>query len=210
MQMFTLNSIGVILAVALGLLVNQFIGMNGVALMVIFLLVSAYITSYEHNQKKSLGLYDYTRGWQNVFSNGAMPVIFAAVSGAYGIFPFLGSMASIMADKMSSEIGVIDNDAFDILGFRRVKPGVNGGISATGTLASLTGGLIMGISAAYLFGITPSQALMVGVCGLAGSLADSVAGHFEERGFGSKGTSNMAGSAFGGALAIALHSMGMM
>ncbi len=210
MQMFTLNSIGVILAVVLGLLVNQFIGLNGVIMMGIFLLVSAYITSYEYNQKKSLGLYDYTRGWQNVFSNGIMPVAFAAVSGMYGIFPFLGSVAAIMADKMSSEIGVIDKNVYDILGFKKVKPGVNGGISVIGTLASLIGGLIMGISAAYLFGITPSQALMISICGLAGSLADSVAGHFEERGLGSKGTSNIIGSAFGGALAILFHNMGMI
>src|SRR5271157_1545022 len=121
MQMFTLNGIGVILAIVLGLLVNQFIGMNGVILMVIFLLVSAYITSYEYNQKKSLGLYDYTRGWQNVLSNGIVPVIFAVVSGIYGIYPFLGSVSAIMADKMSSEIGVIDKDVYDILGFSKVK-----------------------------------------------------------------------------------------
>jgi uncharacterized protein (TIGR00297 family) len=210
MQMFTLNSIGVVLAIVLGLLINHFIGLNGVIMMAIFLLVSAYITSYEYNQKKVLGLYDYARGWQNVFSNGIMPVIFAIASGGYGVFPFLGSVASVMADKMSSEIGVIDKDAYDILGFKKVKPGVNGGVSLTGTLASLTGGVIIGIAATYLFGITPLQAFMVGICGLVGSLADSVAGHFEEKGLGSKGTSNIVGAMAGGICAIALREIGMI
>jgi uncharacterized protein (TIGR00297 family) len=210
MQMFTLNSIGVVLAIVLGLLINHFVGLNGVVLLVIFLLVSAYITSYEYKQKKVLGLYDYARGWQNVFSNGIMPVVFAVASGGYGVFPFLGSVASVMADKMSSEIGVIDKDVYDILTFRKVKPGVNGGVSVTGTLASLTGGVIVGIAATYLFGITPAQAFLVGVCGLVGSLADSVAGHFEERGLGSKGTSNIVGSMAGGICAIIFHGIGMM
>jgi uncharacterized protein (TIGR00297 family) len=210
MQMFTLNSIGVIIAVILGALVYASIGMNGVTMMALFLLVSAHITSYEYKQKKSMGLYDYTRGWQNVFSNGIMPLMFAVLSGPYGIFPFLGSMASIMADKMSSEIGVIDKDVYDILGFKRVKQGTNGGISFTGTSASLAGGMVMGIAAVYLFGIAPSQAFFIGICGLLGSLADSVAGHFEERGMGNKATSNIAGSAAGGLAALAMHGIGML
>jgi uncharacterized protein (TIGR00297 family) len=199
MKIFTLNSIGAVLAIVLGILVYYFIGINGLLVMLLFLLVSAYITSYEHKRKRNLGLYDYQRGWQNVLSNGMMPLVFAAVSAFTGnVFLFLGSMSSVMADKMASEIGVIDDEVYDIVGFKRTHPGVNGGVSLTGLTASLVGGWIIGISGVYLFGITPLQAFFVGVCGLAGSVADSIAGHFEEKGMGSKETSNIIGSLVGG------------
>jgi len=201
MKIFTLNSIGAMLAIILGVLLYHFIGVNGILVMLLFLLVSAYITSYEHKRKRHLGLYDYQRGWQNVLSNGIMPLIFAAVSALTGnIAFFLGSMASIMADKMASEIGVIDDEVYDIVGFRKVKPGVNGGVSLTGLVASLVGGFIMGIAGVFLFGITPMQAFLVGLCGLGGSMADSIAGHYEEQGKGSKETSNIIGSLVGGLL----------
>jgi uncharacterized protein (TIGR00297 family) len=203
MKIFTLNSIGAVLAIVLGVLVYYFIGIRGILVMLLFLLVSAYITSYEHKRKRHLGLYDYQRGWQNVLSNGIMPLIFAAVSAFTGnVLFFLGSMASVMADKMASEIGVIDDEVYDIVGFKRTQAGVNGGVSMTGLTASLVGGIIMGISGVYLFGITPLQAFFIGVCGLAGSIADSIAGHFEERGLGSKESSNIIGSLVGGIVAF--------
>ncbi|MCX6773584.1 MAG: DUF92 domain-containing protein, partial [Candidatus Micrarchaeota archaeon] len=199
MKIFTLNSIGAVLAIILGVLVYYFIGLKGLLVMLLFLLVSAYITSYEHKRKRNLGLYDYQRGWQNVLSNGIMPLVFAAISAITGnIFFFLGSMASVMADKMASEIGIIDDEVYDIVGLKRTHPGVNGGVSLTGLVASLVGGWIIGISGVYLFGITPLQAFFVGICGLGGSVADSIAGHFEEMGMGSKETSNIIGSLVGG------------
>jgi uncharacterized membrane protein len=63
-------------------------------------------------------------------------------------------------------------------------------MSRMGTVASLAGASAMGVSAMFIFGLNPSQALLVGIAGLCGSLVDTLFGVLEEHGLGTKGTTN--------------------
>ena len=58
----------------------------------------------------------------------------------------------------------------------------------------------MGFSAIFIFGLNPTQGLLIGLAGLAGSIVDTMFGVFEEQGFGTKGTTNFICSLAGAAL----------
>ncbi len=73
-----------------------------------------------------------------------------------------------------------------------------------GTLASLAGGTLIGVSAVFIFNITPTNALLVGILGAIGSLIDSIFGVWEEKGIGNKSTTNFICSISGAILGYLL------
>ena len=81
-----------------------------------------------------------------------------------------------------------------------MKPGTSGAMSVMGTIGSFAGACSIGFCAMFVYAIDPTQAVLVGVSGLVGSLIDTVFGVFEERGFGTKGTTNFICSIVGAAL----------
>lgn len=193
---------GILLAVIFGAAVLVFGGPPYLALMLAFFVLAMAVTRYEYELKREMGLYEHERGWENVLSNGLLPALLALASPYVGPIPFIASIAAITADKFGSEIGVLSADnPLSVLDLKPVKPGTSGGMSTLGTVASLGGATVVGACAMFLFGINPTQALLVGIAGLFGSLVDTVFGAFEERGFGTKGTTNficsLAGAVFG-------------
>ncbi|MDD5340441.1 MAG: DUF92 domain-containing protein [Candidatus ainarchaeum sp.] len=193
---------GILLAVVFGAILLISGGPAYLALMLAFFLLAVIVTRYEYEIKRDMGLYEHERGWENVLSNGLLPAILAILSPFIGPMPFIASLAAVMADKFGSEIGVLAaENPVSILEFKPVKPGTSGGMSSLGTVASLAGATTIGACAIFAFGLNPTQALLVGLAGLAGSIADTVFGVFEERGFGTKGTTNficsLVGALFG-------------
>jgi len=198
---------GIFLALFFGAVLFFYGGAQYLALMLIFFLVAIFVTRYEHETKRDLGLYEHERGWENVLSNGLLPTILALASPYVGFMPFIGSMAAVMADKFGSEIGVLDPDRpVSVFSFQPVKPGVSGAMSRMGTIASLGGAMTIGFAAMFVFGIDPGKAVMVGLSGMIGTVADSVFGVFEEQGVGTKGSTNFICSLVG---AIAAYSLEM-
>ncbi|MBU0532122.1 DUF92 domain-containing protein [Candidatus Micrarchaeota archaeon] len=186
-----LDKKGAFLALFFGATLFFFGGFNYLFLMLIFFFLAIIITKYEYELKRNLGLYEHERGWENVLSNGLLPSILAVLSPITGPIPFIASMAAITADKFGSEIGVLEaDDPISLFDLKNVKPGTSGAMSKIGTIGSLAGATLIGICAIYVFGITPIQALLIGFTGLAGSIIDSIFGVFEERGIGTKGTTN--------------------
>ncbi|MCI0503274.1 DUF92 domain-containing protein [Candidatus Micrarchaeota archaeon] len=202
-----LDTKGIFLAILFGA-VLQFSGGTGyLALMLVFFFLAIIVTKYEYEIKKEMGLYEHERGWENVLSNGLLPSALAALSPAIGPMPFIASLAAVSADKFGSEIGVLDpRDPLSIFSLKPVKPGTSGGMSILGTIGSLAGATAIGVSAIFLFGLSPTQALIVGLVGLAGSIVDTAFGVFEEGGLGTKGTTNFICSLAGAVLGYYLIS----
>lgn len=148
------------------------------------------------------------RNWQQVLCNGGMatqlsllymldvgsadlPVDFRHQYRASWLgVAVLGAVSCCNGDTWASELGTVlsQEDPFLITTLRKVPTGTNGAVSMAGLVASLAGGLLIGL--AYYLGvqmsassndleIAPSQLLVIlvgGLGGLIGSIIDSLLG----------------------------------
>jgi uncharacterized protein (TIGR00297 family) len=182
---------GIALALFFGFLLVHFGSLNYLLLMLLFFCLAIVVTRYGYEEKRELGLYEHERGWENVFANGILPALLAVGSSVLGPIPFICSIAAITSDKFGSEIGVMETEnPVSIITFTKVKPGTSGAISMLGSIASLMGSALIAFGAMYLFHISSFTALYITLAGFIGSLADTLLGYFEERGIGTKGTTN--------------------
>ncbi len=194
-----LDKKGLMLSAAMGILTLVFGGEEYLALLLIFLALSVMVTRYGEEEKKARGIYEYERSWENVLSNGLVPTILAVFQPGFGPLPFITAVAAVTADKFASELGVLEKKKpVSLFTLKEVQAGTSGAVSPMGTLMSLAGAAAIGAAAVILFGIKPSSALMVTAGGFIGSVIDTIAGIFEERGIGSKSTSNLLCSLAGG------------
>ena len=181
-------------------------GVSALLLMFLFLFASVFVTHFGHYEKESLGIYEYERGWKNVLSNGIIPLLALLVPSPHKELLFIAAVASITADKFSSELGVFDERPIYLLTLKPVKPGISGAVSSLGFIASLAGAGIIAVVAYFLYHIPYKVMLLVALSGFIGSVVDSIAGAFEEKGVGTKETSNMLGALGGVAfMGIMLH-----
>lgn len=186
-----LDKKGVLLALIFGAILFFYGGPEYLFLMLVFFFLAVAVTKYEYEIKRDMGLYEHERGWENVLSNGLLPSVLALLSPLTGPMPFIASMAAVMADKFGSEIGVLDaEDPVNLFDLKKTKPGTSGAMSKIGTIGSFAGAGAIGFAAIFLFGLDPTQALLVGLAGLAGSIVDTMFGVLEEKGLGTKGTTN--------------------
>lgn len=190
--MKVLDTKGILLALFFGFILFTFGGFSYLILMLVFFFLAILVTRYEYELKRDLGLYEHERGWENVLSNGLLPSILALLSPFTGPIPFIASIAAVTADKFGSEVGVLDaKDPVSLLDFKTVKPGTSGAMSVLGTIGSFAGSASIGFASIFIFNLDPSQAFLVAIAGLVGAIFDTVFGVLEERGIGTKGTTNM-------------------
>jgi len=126
-----------------------------------------------------------------VWANGGIGL---ALCAAHAVWPepalaaaFVGVMASVNADTWATEIGALSRtQPRSVLTGRAVPAGTSGGVTPLGTAAALAGAALIGVSAALLGGGEatglPAAALIgaAAVAGLAGALADSVLGAWQQ------------------------------
>lgn len=116
-------------------------------------------------------------GWQILANGGTIWVIgifstLAQWPSAFQETMYLSSVAIACADTWASEIGSrFNHKTFDIVGFAAVPKGLSGGISVTGTLATIAGAASIAFFAPNL-----KTAVIVAATGIAGSLLDSILG----------------------------------
>jgi uncharacterized protein (TIGR00297 family) len=149
-------------------------GVKWLFLIFIFLILGLIFTTYKHEYKKKIGVYEGTRTIKNVVSNGIVAFVMAAFGNYAG---FIGSIATATADTMASEVGVVTTPRL-ITNFRKVAPGTDGGISILGTAAGILGAAIIGLSA-YILGIYPELVRTMEiaiVAGTFGCFVDSILG----------------------------------
>ncbi|MFA5105735.1 MAG: DUF92 domain-containing protein [Candidatus Micrarchaeia archaeon] len=182
---------GTALAAFFGIALLWFGGWQFLLLMLIFLVASVAVTKHGYEEKRELGIYEHERSWENVLANGIVPVVCAYLSPTIGIWPVVGSIAAVTADKFASELGVLSSTPLSLFTLKPVKRGVSGAITPFGTIMSFDGALLIGVSVFIMYGLTdPWKVLLIGIVGFSGSLADSVFGVFEEMGIGNKATTN--------------------
>ncbi len=191
-----LDRLGLALALVLGAVVLMVDVQRGQVLFfpifLVFLIASVGATKFGYAKKREMNLYEHERSWENVLANGLVPVIAVLAAPTLGWGAYVGAVAAITADKFASELGVLGGQPISLLNFKPAKKGESGCISLFGTLMSFDGALLIGITAwALLAGLDPWMILYIGLVGAAGSMADSIAGVLEERGIGTKATTNL-------------------
>jgi uncharacterized protein (TIGR00297 family) len=191
-----LDRLGLTLALAMGAIVLFVDIQRAQALFfpvfLVFLVASVAVTKYGYSKKREMNLYEHERSWENVLANGLVPVVAAIAAPSLGWGAYVGAVAAITADKFASELGVLGGAPISLLTLKAGRKGESGCVSAFGTLMSLDGALIIGIAAFSLMGgANPWIIVQIGLIGFAGSMADSIAGVAEERGLGTKATTNL-------------------
>ncbi len=120
------------------------------------------------------------RGARQVLANGSVAALAACF---HSLHPFadlalLGAVAAATADTWATEVGVrLGRRPRSILTLRRQPPGTSGAVSLPGTLGAAAGALAVAGAGGWLVpGLDAGALIAVALGGLAGSLADSVAG----------------------------------
>jgi uncharacterized protein (TIGR00297 family) len=130
--------------------------------LLLFLMVSSYMTHYKYQAKRKKGFAQEkggARGWPNVSANGVVAGLMAL---SIPFFPqpsqelilaaFLGAVATANADTLATEIGLLNpSDPRLITNLKKIVPaGTSGGISIFGEIATLSGALVIGVAAGIL------------------------------------------------------------
>ncbi|MFC7167581.1 DUF92 domain-containing protein [Halospeciosus flavus] len=190
------------------------------AVLVTFFGVGALATKYHYEEKKERGVAEENagaRGSGNVLGNSAAALLalllFAAsprlpVDGAVFRFAFCASVATALADTLSSEIGGLYGPPRLITTLEEVDPGTDGGVTWQGEVAGLAGAALIALLAWLLLPLSLLGAAVVVVGGFAGMTADSLAGALIEGDVvGNQAVNFLAtatGGVVGGLLALAL------
>jgi uncharacterized protein (TIGR00297 family) len=199
-------------------------GYGWLAALVAFFGGGALATKFRYEEKLERGVAEDEGGARttgNVLGNSAAALAallcFAAagrvalpVSAVVFAFAFAGSVATALADTLSSEVGGVFDNVRLVTTLERVPPGTDGGITWQGELAGLAGAALV----ALIVGVAPSvpielaRAPLVVAAGFVGMTADSLLGAVVEGGRIGNQTVNflatLSGGAAGGALALLL------
>jgi uncharacterized protein (TIGR00297 family) len=211
---------GMLTGVLLALLAIVLGGYGWFALLITFFGLGGLSSKFRYEEKAARGIAEDNegaRGGGNVLANSAVAlvaVVLFAASARVGVPPelfryaFAGSVATAMADTLSSEIGGLYDGPRLITTLERVEPGTDGAVTWQGKVAGLVGaGIIAGIAAVF-FDLGPVATAVVVVGGFAGTLADSLLGAtLEGPVLGNQGVNllaTLAGAVVGAGLALAL------
>lgn len=207
---------GALSAVVIGTAITASLGLTGLALMVAFFVIGSAATRLGYAVKAARGIAQEkggARGWRHAWANGAVPAFLALMAGLIAsplhdllVLAYAASVATAAADTCSSEVGkAYGRRTFLITSLRPVAPGTEGAVSLEGTLGGLGGGTLVAFLGASVGLYGAGAALLVGLAGLLGSLAESVIGTVaERRGWMGNDLLNALNTAIGAGLVVLL------
>jgi uncharacterized protein (TIGR00297 family) len=181
-------------AILVGTLIFGFGGWAWGVLLIVFFVSSSLLSHYKAGEKSGLA-EKFDKGSQRDFgqalANGGIAALAAVLSLALPmplmLAAFSGALATVNADTWATELGVLSKRPPRLITTGKpVEYGTSGGISVLGTLATLGGGLLIGLAAALLIAVNDRFAgrdfaalpliPVALLAGLAGSLFDSLLG----------------------------------
>jgi uncharacterized protein (TIGR00297 family) len=165
-------------------------GYAGLSMLTAFFIFGTIATVWKRKEKQLVKLKEdqsVKRNAGQVLANGGV----AAIIGALIFFipaktellrvMIAASLASAMADTLSSEFGMIYGRRFyNIITLKKDNIGLDGVVSLEGTLIGIAGSVIIAIIYAFFFGWNNAFWFIL-VAGTIGNLADSVLGALFER-----------------------------
>ncbi len=182
---------GLLSATLIGTLTIVFSDIRFFVILLLFYGIGSAVTKYKYSVKLARGIAEQAggaRGYANVFSN-SLPALFFVMN--YGVFKsdlfltaFVASIATALGDTMASEVGKTAEKVYLITNFKRVEPGVSGGVSIVGEIAAFIGCMIVCISAVLLRIVNFKLATIAFLAGFIGVHVDSILGAtLEKRGY---------------------------
>jgi len=206
---------GAIASLGIGLIIGLFATVDWLLILIMFTGLGFAATLVGLAKKRSKGLQEGKHGermYKNVIAVGVAPCIFAVLYFWLGeeyytmmSIGYLSSIAVAAADTIASEVGVKDKKVWLITTFKRVEPGVDGGISVMGTTLALFAAIITTVIGWLLiFRFTFEWYFFIPIAaGMIGCFADSVLGAtLETKGRISKYTNNASTALFGAFVAV--------
>ena len=158
-KMRILDRKGSVAASLLRILVGLVTDIFWLVLMILFLAVNYFVTSIRSDYKKKQGLDHKNgsmRGAENVLANGAVPAILAILAPVMekNLVPMLyvSALAGVTADTFASELGELSKKVYMITNFKKVEPGVDGGVSLLGEVSCIIGALVIVVPGFFLIG----------------------------------------------------------
>jgi len=190
---------GLLSATLIGTLTIVFSDIRFFVVLLLFYAIGSAVTKYKYSLKLERGIAEQAggaRGYANVLSN-SLPALFFVMN--YGVFgskafvaAFVASVACALGDTMASEIGKTAEKVYLITNFRRVEPGVSGGVSLIGEIAASLGCATVCLSSTFLGLLDFKSALVSLLASVVGVHVDSLLGATLEK----KGWLNNAGVNF--------------
>lgn len=207
---------GAVASFLVGSFIGVFSSINAFFLLTIFTIAGFVATMKDFNKKSEQGLQEGKKGertWKNVLGVGLPPCIAVALEFAGLLDPtafaimFVSTITVAGADTIASEIGVRDPKVYMITSFERTEPGVNGGVSVTGTAISTVAALLIAVLGWFV--LTESldwMLLLPFAMGVLGNILDSVFGAvLENPGYISKYTNNCSTALISAVLGVAVY-----
>lgn len=207
---------GSLASFAVGMVLGLFGGIGWLLLLVLFAFIGFAVTRYKMELKVRKGVQEGRQGersYRNVLANGLVPMSIAAftfLAGWEGEVPAIIYMSAVCvaaADTTASELGVLSDRTYMITTFKRVPPGVDGGVSIYGTAWALAASIFAALVGwVVIVGTFPSALVLIpAAMGILGCFIDSVIGAtLETQGLISKLWNNITSMAFGALVALLL------
>ena len=174
---------GVLFALLLDLCVSVSLGNFGFVYLLAFLLLSVAIDKVKNkrkgNQELSKEKHDCRNSLQ-VVANGVVPacsaVLYLIFKNEVFLVAYIAGLAEAFADTCASGVGSSSTKVYNIIGFRKIDAGLSGGVSLTGTLASLFAAFAFPMMAVFFGKINWFLFVLIAICAFLGNIFDSILG----------------------------------